>query len=583
MTTDARQAGSVDLGHQTARTVAAWWRASDLGGVLLDGADAAAFLHNMLTADVKRLAINQAAIACQTTPRGETQAIVLVVRTGDSRYLLIDAASDAARLHGALEKLHFSESFASTLASDRLVLFRVVGPKAQLLLSVVGGPDAAKVLASVAEGSSLALKLGDADVRAVHSPTSWGGGWLLIAGVGQADSLEAALDSASRKIGGVRADGGLGEALRVESGVPKLGVDLPPNAIASELGIDHPSLNYDKGCYVGQEIIARIRTKGHAPIRVMGVLLSHAPQVPAAGEALLGDDGSDAGVITSATYSPAFGHPVALARIKKSHQVVGVKIRTASGVGGEVCLLPFVLPAIAPTSSMYDQALIMFAENRESEAVALLQRELNERPGNVDAWEAMGVIHDRAGRHRDAVEAMKKIVAIDPKHLMANVNLSMYHMKLGDKATAEEFQAKATSISLELRMAEARAKGGVGAADADLERIQKTEARLGKFKQIIEMDPGDVLGHFGAGKACLDLKRFGEAAKHFEETLRIQPDYSVAWANLGQAYAALGENDRARETFTRGIEVARAKGDMMPVRDMQTRLDKLNAVADVSA
>jgi tetratricopeptide (TPR) repeat protein len=172
---------------------------------------------------------------------------------------------------------------------------------------------------------------------------------------------------------------------------------------------------------------------------------------------------------------------------------------------------------------------------------------------------------------------MKKIIELDPKHLMANVNLSMYHMKVGDKATAEEYQARATAISIEKRIAEARAKGGPGAVDADLERIQKTEARLGKFRQIIEMDPGDVLGHFGAGKACLDLKRFGEAASHFEKTIAIQRDYSVAWANLGQAYAALGERDKARETFLQGIEVARGKGDMMPMRDMQTRLEKLES------
>jgi tetratricopeptide (TPR) repeat protein len=93
------------------------------------------------------------------------------------------------------------------------------------------------------------------------------------------------------------------------------------------------------------------------------------------------------------------------------------------------------------------------------------------------------------------------------------------------------------------------------------------------------MDPADVLGHFGAGKACLDLMRFREAAQHFERVVEIQHDYSVAWANLGQCYAALGENDRAIDTFNKGISVAEGKGDMMPARDMKVRLAKLTGQA----
>ncbi|MCA8940127.1 MAG: tetratricopeptide repeat protein, partial [Planctomycetes bacterium] len=132
-----------------------------------------------------------------------------------------------------------------------------------------------------------------------------------------------------------------------------------------------------------------------------------------------------------------------------------------------------------------------------------------------------------------------------------------------------------TRISLEKRMAEARAAGKANSGDADAEQIKKLEDRVTKFKAIIEMDPGDVLGYFGCGKALLDSKRFREAAEMLAKVVEIQEDYSVAWANLGTAYAALGENDKARETFEKGIEVAREKGDMMPARDMQVRLERL--------
>lgn len=572
----------MELAHVAARNVGAWWRESELGSVVIDGPDAASFLHTMLTADIKRLGIGQSTMACQCSPKGETKAVLLVVRTGETRYLLVMDAGRVGAFVEDLERLHFSEQFSISATSDRLAQIRLMGPKVMVAAEVAGGAGIKGALEGVQPGASVAVRMAGADVRAIRLAPGFGEGWLLVAGSSEATSLEQALDGALQKIGGVKADAVLAERLRIEAGVPRFGVDLPKGALASELGIDHPSLSYDKGCFVGQEIIARIRTKGHAPMRVMGVLFEGVKEPVAAGTPLDGGAEGEAGTVTSSAFSPALGHAVAIARIKKAWQVAGTKV-AAKGATGEIVVLPFVLPSAAAAGAMYDEALRRFAENDEAGALELLNRELSERPGNADAWEALGVIHDRAGRHRDAIVAMKKIIELDPKHLMANVNLSMYHMKVGDKATAEEYQARATSISIERRMAEARAKGGGGALDADLERIQKTEARLSKFRQIIDMDPGDVLGHFGAGKACLDLKRFGEAAQHFEKTIEIQKDYSVAWANLGQAYAALGEREKARETFERGIEVARGKGDMMPMRDMQTRLEKLGAGAESTA
>lgn len=549
----------------------------ELGAILVDGPDAAVFLHNTLTADVKRLAVGTGTPSFQASPRGEALALLTVLRTGETRYLLVNDRQDCPRLLEAIEKLHFSEKFAASDVSAKLNLIAVQGPATRQVLAAIGGSAAGDSFDALAPYGSAPTKLAGADVR-LAKLSLCGGGALLI--VGESDSAKVldGIRATADRLGLVEADADLFELLQIEAGLPKLGRDLPKAGLASELGITHPAFSYDKGCFVGQEIIARIRTKGSTPIRVMGLMIQGGGPV-AAGTELRGDDDSIGAEVTASVESPAFGQTVAIARVRKAWQIVGAKLKLPDGRAAEVSELPFVLPEPEKRASLYDEALLMFAQDREADALDLLKRELDQHPDNIDAWEALGVIHDRAGRYRDAVAAMKQIVDRDPKHLMANVNLSMYHMKLGDKATAEDFQARATNISLERRMAEARAKGEA-TGDAELEKLQKLEQRLGKFMQIIEMDPGDVLGHFGAGKACLDLRRFGEAVGHFDRVLEIQPDYSVAWANLGQALVALGNLDRAREVFGRGIEVARGKGDLMPMRDMQTRLEKLPEAAN---
>ncbi|MCK6440641.1 MAG: tetratricopeptide repeat protein, partial [Planctomycetes bacterium] len=397
-------------------------------------------------------------------------------------------------------------------------------------------------------------------------------GFFVVARNNDAPTIFEALCDAGKKFGVIEPSAQAREALRIEAGLPRYGRDILPNAVASELGINHEAFSYDKGCYIGQEILARIHTKAEVPFRLMGVCFAENASIPPSGTTLDAPDSKGAAVVTSAAYSPTLGRPIAIARVKRGYQTQGVKLAN----GAEVVELPLYVPAPSDKrSDLYDRAITLFAQDRGAEALALLEQELAANPANIDALEALGVIHDRAGRHKEAIVAMKRIVERDPKHLMANVNLSLYHMKLGDKATAEDYQAKATRISMERRMAEARAQGKTPTAEDDAQRAAKLEARLDKFKAIIEMDPKDVLGHFGAGKACIDLKRFREAAGHFEKVVELQRDYSVAWANLGAAYAALGETDKARKVFEEGIAVAGAKGDLMPKRDMEHRLSRL--------
>jgi tRNA-modifying protein YgfZ len=130
------------------------------------------------------------------------------------------------------------------------------------------------------------------------------------------------------------------EMLRIEAGVPRFLVDMTEETIPLEAGLDH-ALSHTKGCYVGQEIIVRIRdlAKGRVARRLVGVL----PEdnvVPAAGTPVVVGDRT-VGRVTSAVWSPALGRPIALAIVHRDHTDVGTVVSVA-GAKAMVAALPFV-------------------------------------------------------------------------------------------------------------------------------------------------------------------------------------------------------------------------------------------------
>jgi len=113
------------------------------------------------------------------------------------------------------------------------------------------------------------------------------------------------------------------EVLRIESGIPKYGVDMDENTIVPEVGLER-MISYDKGCYIGQEIIARIHFRGHVAKQLTGLILSG---TPAENAELTSQDGKNAGRITSYTYSPKLDKDIALAYVRYEHLASGTVLK----------------------------------------------------------------------------------------------------------------------------------------------------------------------------------------------------------------------------------------------------------------
>jgi len=117
--------------------------------------------------------------------------------------------------------------------------------------------------------------------------------------------------------GAVQISEDLYETLRIENGIPKYGVDMDETTIVPELGIDG-LISYNKGCYIGQEIIARIHFRGHVAKKLTGLLSE--PGAVATGflpnADIVTPDGKNAGRITSVTFSPKLDKTIALGFVR---------------------------------------------------------------------------------------------------------------------------------------------------------------------------------------------------------------------------------------------------------------------------
>lgn len=213
----------------------------------------------------------------------------------------------------------------------------------------------------------------------------------------------------------------------------------------------------------------------------------------------------------------------------------------------------------------YQEALKDYGEGRLERAETALRSVLKKNPRFEDAYEALSVIFYNQKRYDEAIDLLKKWVRVNPNTVMAHTNLSRCYVAKGmiDEAEHEQAEARRLSWKAELKTkTQARPKADI-------------EAKIQKYKKIIEMDPKDVLGYYSLGQVYLEGGRKREALDTFEKAVQVNPDHSSSYAALGEVLEGLGDKSKARTVYEQGIKVAEKQGDMMPQKKMETRLRKL--------
>jgi folate-binding protein YgfZ len=281
------------------------------GKLLLTGAEAAEFLQGQLTNDIESLAPGSGCYAALLTHKGKLLADMRVLRGEDWIWLDTEAAALPALAKNVRMYSIGRDVQARDVSSERAIL-SLIGPAARDALDVAP-PEAEHSFVEGEHGLYVATDLG-VDV---------------ICAAADADGLRAALgvDEVSPEAA---------EVLRVESGRPRLGVDMDGDTIPQEADLNERAVSFTKGCYVGQETVARLHYKGKPNRHLRGLRLSG----PAASgdPIVLGD--REVGRIGSVAESPRLG-PIALAIVRREASPGDTVLVGEAAAPAELVELPF--------------------------------------------------------------------------------------------------------------------------------------------------------------------------------------------------------------------------------------------------
>jgi folate-binding protein YgfZ len=289
---------------------------SERGKLALTGAGAKAFLGGQVSNDTEGLTPGHGVYAALLTPKGKMLADLRVLDCGDELWLDTERAGlqplfDALR-RGTIG--HDAELHKRTLQQ---ALFSLLGPRAR----DVAGADAAGL--GTAEHDNARSHLG--------LLVSTDLGVDVVCAAEDAERVRGELERA----GAVPIEPAVAETRRIETGRPRYGIDLDDTVIPQEAGLNERAVSFTKGCYVGQETVARLHYRGKPNRHLRGLRLSG--PVPAGTPLRLGE--REVGRLTSVAVSPRFGD-IGLALVRREAEP-GAVVDAAGDVTAEVVELPF--------------------------------------------------------------------------------------------------------------------------------------------------------------------------------------------------------------------------------------------------
>jgi aminomethyltransferase len=273
----------------------------------VQGNRAGEMLHGLLTNDVKRLSVGEGLYAFMLTPKGRPVAEMRLLRLESGFWMDMPAScldSALAHLRKYLPPIYarFDETDTHRLG--------VVGPLAAAAVDSWAG---AAVTEDLQPLESRPLEVAGNEILLTRREIMEGPGFDLYVSADALQDVRSGLAASVSELGGSEVGPDSWEILRVERGIPAFGTDFSEEDLAQETGQDARAISFEKGCYTGQEVVARIHFRGHVNRVLRGLRLVEPPAGPsgsptlAAGRPLFEGD-RERGVITSSVDSPRFGH-----------------------------------------------------------------------------------------------------------------------------------------------------------------------------------------------------------------------------------------------------------------------------------
>lgn len=278
-------------------------RAAELATLVVRGGDRVTWLNGLLTCNLANLGPGQATYGLAVTQKGRVQCDVIVLVDSD-RVLLAVPSTVRDELIATFDRYLVMED--AEMSAEDLGVWRVHGPRAVELV------DRWK---------------GEGDVRAAALDFTGLGGAVLFASASDAAEFEAGLAAAARELGGAVGDDAAWERLRLERGVPRFGVDFDVSNYPQEAGLEQRAVSFDKGCYLGQEVVCMLEMRGRVKRKLVALDIASG-EAPPKGASVSDAAGNVVGEVSSSAERPG-GGATALAMLKASAIAAAAPVRVA--------------------------------------------------------------------------------------------------------------------------------------------------------------------------------------------------------------------------------------------------------------
>ena len=315
--------------HAALRTGAGVLDLSFRSRIVLTGADRVRLLNGQVTNNVKDLPASDGCYAALVTNKGKMQSDLNIYMLADEILLDFEPGLSTA----------ISERFNKFIIADDV---QVIDAAPHYGLLSVQGPQAWTVVERLGLALPMPEKPFDSrsvqhetlgEIYCMNQPRIGSVGFDLFAPANSLGALADKLIGAARQLGGRACGWHAFDTARIEAGIPRFGAEMDETNLAPEAGIESRAISYTKGCYIGQEVIARIRTYGQVAKALRGLRLAEdSKSLPRKGDKIVVGE-KEVGYVCSAIHSPALNANIGLGYVRREHNQIGteVVVKTAEG------------------------------------------------------------------------------------------------------------------------------------------------------------------------------------------------------------------------------------------------------------
>ena len=317
---------------------------SSRGRMRVAGSEAIMFLNGLITNDMKTLAENRWMAAAFPNVQGRLIAAVRVVRLADEStkektsptFLIESEAATHESVLKTIARFTMAGDFRVTDLTSETTLLSVQGEGAtEIARKVLGG-----AVAEIPRDGALTIDLQQSVVTVIRATHTGEDGFDLIVNTTEAVALwDSLIEAGAQPVGHDAL-----EILRIEAGIARYGRDMDETNVVTETNLDD-AVSFTKGCYIGQEIIARIKYRGHVAKKLSGLMFEQNEPIEV-GASIKSAEGKDIGRVTSVARSPRLNRTIALGYVRYEYLAAGTSVKVVSGdleVAATVGVLPFVL------------------------------------------------------------------------------------------------------------------------------------------------------------------------------------------------------------------------------------------------